>query len=74
MSASKRVLAKPKCRKEPITPEMLQLRVLKISLELLVLELSLCVLLGLLDFFVSVNSAVSVLLIFVFTLLTVLCF
>ena len=25
MSASKRVLAKPKCRKEPITPEMLQL-------------------------------------------------
>ena len=24
MSASKRALAKPKCRKEPITPEMLQ--------------------------------------------------
>jgi len=24
MSASKRLLAKPKCRKEPITPEMLQ--------------------------------------------------
>ena len=76
MNASKRILAKPKCRKEPITPKILRQlaeRLKDKSCTASSRTLALCII-DFAGFLPFSHSAVSVLVMFVFTLPTVLYF